>query len=688
MASDRPDFGPLDDIVERLIDNLGSTLGTSLGEPRDDTPRQERPAGTQPRAGVRTPRLDRFGRDLTAAAAAGELDPVIGRDDEIAQVLEVLARRTKNNPVLVGDPGVGKTAVVEGIAQRIADGDVPPALVGVRVVSLDLAGLVSGTRYRGDFEQRLTRVIDEVVAARRGIVLFVDELHAVVGAGAAEGGAMDAATIIKPALARGELQLVGATTVADYRRHIERDAALERRLAPVRVGEPTVAQTVAILRGLRARYEAHHEVSIDDAALVAAAELSDRHLTDRFLPDKAIDLVDRAGARARIRASRPTGTDSAHVEGLRRARDVAVDAEDYERALLLTREIEEEATVTGRGPGSLTVTADDVAAVLAESTGIPVARLTADDRRRLLDLEDVLHRRIVGQDEAVSAVADAVRSGRAGLAHPGRPVGSFLFLGPTGVGKTELARALADALFGSENALLRFDMSEYSDRAGAYRLVGAPPGHAGFDEPGQLTEAVRRTPYAVVLFDEIEKAHAEVVATLLQVLDAGRLTDSHGRTVDFTRAVVVMTSNLGAPLLPGIGDPTRETLLAAARMHFRPEFLNRVDDVVPFHALGEAELRTITGLLLAETTTRLAVQGITLDVADGALSWLARHGHEPGLGARPLRRTIVRELERRLARMVIAGDVAPGGRVRVDAASPEAPALTMEVVSGVTGHGQ
>ncbi|ODU02396.1 MAG: hypothetical protein ABS81_17700 [Pseudonocardia sp. SCN 72-86] len=675
MASDRPDFGPFDDIVERLIDNLGSTLGTSMGDAREDTPRT-RPAGTP--TGARTPRLDRFGRDLTAAAAAGELDPVIGRDDEIAQVLEVLARRTKNNPVLVGDPGVGKTAVVEGIAQRIADGDVPPALVGVRVVSLDLAGLVSGTRYRGDFEQRLTQVVDEVVAAKRGIVLFVDELHAVVGAGAAEGGAMDAATIIKPALARGELQLVGATTVADYRRHIERDAALERRLAPVRVGEPSVAGTVTILRGLRARYEAHHEVTIDDEALVAAAELSDRHLTDRFLPDKAIDLVDRAGARARIRASRPAGgRDDSHVEALRRARDVAVDAEDYERALLLTREIEEASTAS-TGPGSLTVTADDVAAVLAESTGIPVARLTADDRRRLLDLENVLHKRIVGQDEAVSAVADAVRSGRAGLAHPGRPVGSFLFLGPTGVGKTELARALADALFGSENALLRFDMSEYSDRAGAYRLVGAPPGHAGFDEPGQLTEAVRRTPYAVVLFDEIEKAHAEVVATLLQVLDAGRLTDSHGRTVDFTRAVVVMTSNLGAPLLPGVGDPTRETLLAAARMHFRPEFLNRVDDVVPFHTLGEAELRTITALLLAETTTRLAAQGITLDVADGALAWLARRGHEPGLGARPLRRTIVRELERRLARMVIAGDVAPGGRVRVDASGPDATALTFD----------
>ncbi|WP_234027942.1 ATP-dependent Clp protease ATP-binding subunit [Pseudonocardia dioxanivorans] len=592
-------------------------------------------------------------------------------------MLEVLARRTKNNPVLVGDPGVGKTAIVEGIAHRVADGDVPRALQGVRVLALDLAGMVAGTRYRGDFEQRLTRVIDEIVAARRQVVVFVDELHAVVGAGSAEGQAMDAGTLLKPALARGDLQLVGATTAGEYRRHIERDPALERRLAPVRVAEPDVAATVAILRGLRERYEAHHDVAIDDAALVAAAELSDRHITDRFLPDKAIDLVDRAGARARIRASR--GRPAGAVEELRRAREVAVDAEDYERALQLTREIDaaEAGGSTIRG-GRVTVTADDVARLLAETTGIPVARLTADDRRSLLGLEDTLRRRIVGQDEAVGIVADAVRAGRAGLAHPGRPVGSFLFLGTTGVGKTELARTLADALFGGEDALLRFDMSEYTDRASAYRLVGAPPGHAGFDEPGQLTEAVRRTPYAVVLIDEVEKAHPDVVSTLLQVLDAGRLTDSHGRTVDFTRTVVVLTSNLGAPpLLAAAGPATRDTLLAAARAHFRPEFLNRVDDVVAFRSLDDADLRRITTLLLAETTARLAAQHITLDVSSAAVDWLARRGHEPGLGARPLRRTVGRELERRLSRLLIAQDLGAGARVLVDVTGPDATALTL-----------
>ena len=695
MAQDRPDFGPFDEIVERLIGNLGTALG-DMGRGEGGSPfgglgdlgfgdlggeRRTSEAGPQtPPAGApraRTPRLDRFARDLTAAAAAGELDPVIGREAEIDQVLEVLARRTKNNPVLVGDPGVGKTAIVEGIAHRVADGDVPPALQGVRVLALDLAGMVAGTRYRGDFEQRLTRVIDEIVAARRQVVVFVDELHAVVGAGSAEGQAMDAGTLLKPALARGDLQLVGATTAGEYRRHIERDPALERRLAPVRVAEPDVAATVAILRGLRERYEAHHDVAIDDAALVAAAELSDRHITDRFLPDKAIDLVDRAGARARIRASR--GRPAGAVEELRRAREVAVDAEDYERALQLTREIDaaEAGGGTIRG-GRVTVTADDVARLLAETTGIPVARLTADDRRSLLGLEDTLRRRIVGQDEAVGIVADAVRAGRAGLAHPGRPVGSFLFLGTTGVGKTELARTLAGALFGGEDALLRFDMSEYTDRASAYRLVGAPPGHAGFDEPGQLTEAVRRTPYAVVLIDEVEKAHPDVVSTLLQVLDAGRLTDSHGRTVDFTRTVVVLTSNLGAPpLLAAAGPATRDTLLAAARAHFRPEFLNRVDDVVAFRALDDSDLRRITTLLLAETTARLAAQHITLDVSSAAVDWLARRGHEPGLGARPLRRTVGRELERRLSRLLIAQDLGGGARVLVDVTGPDATALTL-----------
>jgi ATP-dependent Clp protease ATP-binding subunit ClpC len=629
-----------------------------------------RPPGTH----ARTPRLDRFGRDLTAAAAQGRLDPVIGRDAEVEQVLEVLARRTKNNPVLVGDPGVGKTAIAEGIAQRVADGEVPEALKDVRVVSLDLAGMVAGTRYRGDFEQRLTGVIDEVVAAERSIVLFVDELHAVVGAGAAEGGAMDAGTLLKPALARGELQLIGATTLQEYRKHIEKDAALERRFEPVRIAEPTVATTIAILRGLRQRYEEHHDVRISDAALVAAAELSHRYVTDRFLPDKAIDLVDRASARARIRAGRANADPPVdeRVEQLRRARDIAVDAEEFERAHALTREIDAAETASGATAGTVEITADDVATVLAQSTGIPVARLTTTERDRLLDLETLLHRRVVGQDDAVEAVADAVRAGRAGLAHPDRPIGSFLFLGPTGVGKTELARALAEALFGSADALLRFDMSEYADRSSAMRLVGAPPGHIGYDDAGQLTEAVRRTRYAVLLLDEIEKAHPDVTATLLQVLDAGRLTDAHGRTVDFTSTVVIMTSNLGADRLLAAAqagrpaEEVRDPVLAAMRAHFRPEFLNRIDDIVLFHALDRAELRRITHLLLAETGERLHAQGITLDLTEGAVDWLAERGYQPELGARPLRRTIARELDRKLSRMIIAGDLGPGQRIVVD----------------------
>jgi ATP-dependent Clp protease ATP-binding subunit ClpC len=679
VPEDRPGFGPFDDLFERLIGNLETTLGASVPRPAPAS------GSGGARGGARTPRLDRFGRDLTAAAAQGRLDPVIGRDAEVEQVLEVLARRTKNNPVLVGDPGVGKTAIVEGIAQRVHDGDVPAALQGVRVVALDLAGMVAGTRYRGDFEERLTGVIDEVVAAQRSIVVFVDELHAVVGAGSAEGGAMDAGTLLKPALARGDLQLIGATTAGEYRRHIEKDPALERRFAPVRIAEPTVAGTIAILRGLRPRYEEHHQVQISDAALVAAAELSDRYVTDRFLPDKAIDLVDRAGARARIRNTGGTATKapaSDRIEQLRRARDIAVDAEDYERAQLLTREIEAAEAPFAVPAAGAEVTADDVAAVVALSTGIPVARLTATERHRLLDLEELLHRRVVGQDDAVEAVADAVRAGRAGLAHPDRPVGSFLFLGPTGVGKTELARALAEALFGTADALLRFDMSEYADRSSALRLVGAPPGYVGYEDAGQLTEAVRRTPYAVLLLDEIEKAHPDVTATLLQVLDAGRLTDAHGRTVDFTHAVVIMTSNLGAERLLAAAaagrpvDEVRDPLLATARAHFRPEFLNRIDDVVLFHALGRAELHRITEMLLAQTAHRLTAQGITLHVTDGAVDWLADRGHQPELGARPLRRTIGRELERTLSRMIIAGDLRSGQRVTVDLAQEE---LVVEV---------
>jgi ATP-dependent Clp protease ATP-binding subunit ClpC len=684
VPEDRPGSGgPFDDLFERLIGDLGSTLGGAM-------PQQSRRPG---RPG-RTPRLDRFGRDLTEDARHGRLDPVIGRETEIDQVVEVLARRTKNNPVLIGDPGVGKTAIAEGIAQRVVDGEVPEALRGVRVIALDLAGMVAGTRYRGDFEQRLTEVIDEVVAAERAIVLFVDELHAVVGAGSAEGAPMDAASILKPMLARGELRLIGATTAAEYRKHIEKDAALERRFEPVRIAEPSVAATITILRGLRPRYETHHDVRIDDDALVAAAELSDRYLTDRFLPDKAIDLIDRASAKARIRAGRDatTGTGDPladkqlveRVEQLRRARDVAVDAEEFERALLLTRELESAEAELAAAAAKLTldegvvaITANDIAAVVAQSTGIPVARITVTERRRLLDLEELLHRRVVGQDAAVEAVADAVRSGRAGLAHPERPVGSFLFLGPTGVGKTELARVLAEALFGTPDALLRFDMSEYADRSSALRLVGAPPGHVGYDDAGQLTEAVRRTPYAVLLLDEIEKAHQEVTGTLLQVLDAGRLTDAHGRTVDFSNTVVIMTSNLGAERLLAAAaagrpvDEVRDALLVLARMQFRPEFLNRIDEVVLFHALDRSQLRRITELMLEQTGQRLLAQGITLQASDAALDWLAEHGHQPELGARPLRRTIARELDRKLSRLIIAEDLGAGQRVVVDVVDGE-----------------
>ncbi|GEL20836.1 ATP-dependent Clp protease ATP-binding subunit [Pseudonocardia asaccharolytica] len=669
MPDEQPGFIPFDDLFGRLIGNLEATLSGG-GVPGFAPPGQTR---------ARTPGLDRFGRDLTAAADQGRLDPVIGREAELAQLLEVLSRRTKNNPVLVGDPGVGKTAIVEGLAQRVAAGTVPAALRGVRVVALDLAGMVAGTRYRGDFEQRLTGVIDEVVAAERSVVLFVDELHAVVGAGAAEGGAMDAATVLKPALARGDLRLIGATTAVDYRRHIERDLALERRFEPVRIAEPSIAETITILRGLRRRYEQHHQVRITDPALVAAAQLSVRYLTDRFLPDKAIDLVDRACARARVDGAEPVAEQPAaeRAEQLRRARDVAVDAEDYERAHLLSGEIEAVEAALRNPTEPAEITGEDIAAVVARSTGIPVARLTTSERNRLLDLEALLHRRVIGQDDAVRAVADAVRAGRAGLAQPDRPVGSLLFLGPTGVGKTELARALAGVLFGTDDALLRFDMSEYADRSSALRLVGAPPGHIGYEDAGQLTEAVRRSPYVVLLLDEMDKAHPEVTATLLGVLDAGRLTDAHGRTVDFSNAVVIMTSNLGADLVltaAAAGRPVtevREALLAAVRGRFRPEFLNRLDDIVLFHALGRADLRKITRLLLARTAERLAGQDIGLDVSEAALDWIAERGYQPELGARPLRRTIARELDSRLSRMIIGGELRAGRRVRVDVADAE-----------------
>ena len=561
----------------------------------------------------------------------------------------MLSRRTKNNPVLIGEPGVGKTAIVEGIAQRIIDGDVPDTLRDKRLVQLDLGGMVAGTRYRGDFEERLKKVIDEIRAHSDDLIIFIDELHTVVGAGAAEG-AMGAANMLKPALARGELHIIGATTINEYRKDIEKDAALERRFQPILVPEPSVADTIEILRGLRDSYEAHHQVRFTDEALVAAAELSDRYITDRFLPDKAIDLVDQAGARVRLRTMTPArGRREAEqrLEQLRREKDEAVAAEDYARAGTLRDEIAE---LTERADGDSAegelavpeVTPADIAEVVSRATGIPVAQLTEEERDRLLRLEEHLHRRVIGQDEAVVAVAEAVRRSRAGLGDPNRPIGSFLFLGPTGVGKTELARALAEALFGDEDRMVRIDMSEFQERHTVSRLVGAPPGYVGYEEAGQLTEAVRRTPYAVLLLDEIEKAHPDVFNILLQVLDDGRLTDGQGRTVDFKNTVVIMTSNLGSDVIGGralgFGDagdaggsdePLRDRIMARLREAFRPEFLNRIDEIIVFRHLDETQLRQITSLLLEETIRRLHGQDITVDFTTEAVDWLARRGFQP-----------------------------------------------------------
>ncbi|MCX5268318.1 ATP-dependent Clp protease ATP-binding subunit [Streptomyces sp. NBC_00199] len=638
-----------------------------------------------------TPTLDKYGRDLTELARQGRIDPVIGRDDEIEQTIEVLSRRGKNNPVLIGDAGVGKTAVVEGLAQRIAEGDVPDVLASRRVVALDLTGVVAGTRFRGDFEERLNTIVDEIRAHSDRLIVFIDELHTVVGAGGGgESGAMDAANILKPPLARGELHIVGATTLEEFRR-VEKDAALARRFQPILVPEPSVADALEILRGLRDRYEAHHQVRYADEALVAAVELSDRHLSDRRLPDKAIDLIDQAGARVRL-GSRTKGTDvramEREIEDLVRDKERAVADEQYEEATRLRDRIVElrqrvadaggeDASDDGR---HLEVTAEAVAEVVSRQTGIPVSRLTQEEKDRLLALEEHLHERVVGQEEAVRVVSDAVLRSRAGLASPARPIGSFLFLGPTGVGKTELARALAEALFGSEERMVRLDMSEYQERHTVSRLVGAPPGYVGHEEAGQLTEVVRRHPYSLLLLDEVEKAHPDVFNVLLQVLDDGRLTDSQGRTVDFTHTVIVMTSNLGSEEItrrgagigfgPGGGEADeevrRERILRPLREHFRPEFLNRIDEVVVFRQLTDGQLRQITDLLL-EGTRRLArAQGVTVEFAAEAVDWLAERGYQPEYGARPLRRTIQREVDNQLSRLLLDGRVGQGDRVRVE----------------------
>jgi ATP-dependent Clp protease ATP-binding subunit ClpC len=678
---------------------------TPSGGPRAGAPR---PGGVAAPGGGQqgnTPTLDQFGHDLTAAAREGELDPVVGRADEIEQTIEVLSRRTKNNPVLIGEAGVGKTAVVEGIAQRIVEGDVPDTLAGRRVVELQLSGVVAGTRYRGDFEERMRNLIEEIRAHGEQLIIFIDELHTMVGAGGGGGGgegggSMDAGNMLKPALARGELHVIGATTLDEYRKHIESDAALARRFQPVLVPEPSCEDAIEILHGLRDRYEAHHQVRYTGEALRAAVELSDRYVTDRFLPDKAIDLMDQAGARVRLRMRTPSvdrrGLEQ-RIEQLTRDKDQAVSDEQFERAGELRDEISrlraELTQASGGNDGPVPeVGVDDIADVVSRATGVPVAQLTEAERDRLLRLEEELHARVVGQDEAVTAVAESIRRSRAGLADEDRPVGSFLFLGPTGVGKTELAKALAVALFGEEDRMVRLDMSEYGERHTVARMVGAPPGYVGYGESGQLTEAVRRRPYSVLLLDEIEKAHPDVFNVLLQVLDDGRLTDGQGRTVDFRNAVVIMTSNVGSELITsqgmtlGFGSPREESTDDAAGLRdkimprlrevFRPEFLNRIDETIVFRRLDTDQLASITDLLLDETRRRLAAREVTIEFTPEAVRRLAELGHQPEFGARPLRRTIQREVDNRLSSLLLAGELEPGRHVQVDASDGE---LTIKV---------
>lgn len=683
-----------------MLGAAGVTPESLRSGPREQSAgRGATPTGAEPglsqaaAAGSETPTLDTYGSDLTARARAGGLDPVIGRSAEVEQTIEILARRTKNNPVLVGEAGVGKTAIIEGLAQAIIADAVPEQLRGKRVIALDLPAMLAGTRYRGDFEERLTKAMDEVGSHAGEIILFLDELHTVVGAGGAGEGGMDAGNILKPRLARGELHLVGATTLNEYRK-VEKDAALERRFQPVQVGEPSIEDAVQILDGLRGRYEEHHGVRYTDEAIRAAVELSARYVTDRFLPDKAIDLIDQAGARLSIKLG--SQTDVAvlreQLATLEKSKNDAAATERYEEASRLRDEIE---AVNGKlsaaissapeaSEGAESVVSEAViAGIISRSTGIPASRLTEDDRERLARLEEELHQRIVGQDDAVTLIAKAVRRSRTGMGDADRPVGSFLFLGPTGVGKTELAKALAGSLFGDENAMARFDMSEFGERHTVSRLVGAPPGYVGYGEAGQLTERVRRNPYSVVLLDEVEKAHPDVFNLLLQVLDDGRLTDGQGRMVDFRNTLIIMTSNLGSEFLASKGGAMgfvskadegngfgsekalRDRVLGRLRETMRPEFLNRLDEIVLFRKLDQAQLRRIVRLMLNRTEARLQSQGITLEVSEAAVDWIAERGYEPEYGARPMRRVIQRELDDRIADLFVASDLQSGGQVAV-----------------------
>ncbi len=646
------------------------------------------------RSATRTPTIDQLGFDLTAAARAGTLDPVIGRSKEIQRVVQILSRRTKNNPVLIGEPGVGKTAVVEGLAQHIASGDVPETLQGKRLLTLDIGSLVAGTKYRGEFEERLKKVVEEIKGAGN-CVLFIDELHMLVGAGAAEG-AVDAANILKPSLARGELQTIGATTLDDYRKHIERDAALERRFQPIVVEEPSVEETVEILRGIKDRYEEHHKLVITDEALVAAAEMSSRYISDRALPDKAIDLIDESASRVRIRRSyTPPSLKEATVglEGIRKEKEQAINQQQYEyaadlrdRELKLTQRISEleEDLDQQRERDSSDVLAEDIAEVVSMWTGIPLVQIATEESERLLRMEEDLHERIVGQEEPIVALAKAVRRARAGLKDPRRPIGVFMFLGPTGVGKTELARALADFMFGSDDNMVRLDMSEFMERHTVARLVGAPPGYVGYDDGGQLTDTVRRKSYCLILLDEIEKAHPEVFNMLLQVFDDGHLTDAKGRRVDFRNTIIIMTSNVGSDLIrreSAIGFSTvndedasekqryekmKDKVLQEMKRVFRPEFLNRVDTTLVFHPLSRAHIREIVDMMLKEVDSRIKEKEVDLDVTEAARDWLGEKGYDPVFGARPLRRVIQERLEDSLSEALLRGDFQAGDTIRVD----------------------
>ncbi len=676
----------LNRVRQQVIQLLSGYAG---GEPGQGGSGKAGVSGGPADEGKGSPVLDQFGRNLTQLAREGKLDPVIGRTREIERVMQVLSRRTKNNPVLIGEPGVGKTAIVEGLAQMIVNGNIPETLKDKQLYTLDLGALVAGSRYRGDFEERLKKVLKEITT-RGDIILFIDELHTLVGAGAAEG-AIDAASILKPMLARGELQTIGATTIDEYRKHLEKDAALERRFQPITVEEPSVAHTIEILKGLRDRYEAHHRVTITDDALVAAGNLADRYISDRFLPDKAIDLIDEAGSRLRIRrlTAPPDLQDLEEEAGrVRKAKESAIDEQDFEKAAnlrdqekrILERKASREREWKSDGMDSvLTLDEEDIADVLSNWTGIPVFKLTEEETAKLLRMEAELHRRVIGQEDAIAAVSKSIRRTRAGLKDPKRPSGSFIFLGPSGVGKTELAKTLAEFLFGDEDALIHLDMSEYMEKHTVSRLIGSPPGYVGYEEGGQLTEAVRRRPFSVVLFDEVEKAHPDVFNALLQILEDGRLTDAQGKQVDFKNTVLIMTSNLGTRNLgaQALGfaakDDAKDTY---ARMkeqvdeelkrHFRPEFLNRIDETIVFHQLTREQVKTIVDLMMKRIREQMRSKDLDIELTEDAKTWLADKGYDAALGARPLRRTLQREIEDALSEKMLLGDFRAGQLIVVD----------------------